>query len=380
MRKLPLILFITIIIFSSFFKLVIVPTFAQEEQEETEKEIIIPEQSLFCTDFPIYLEHESTSTETIPLPDNPNILGTNTFEGPGEITGTIELGDIKQPDFFLMNERLTSTLPKLLPLQLNEKVDVDVVVDDDDEKKLKSWEKHFVSGADDSITTTDQEENYIPDTKFTFPGWWTELLGRTKIFCGLLNACEAPKSLAIKVEQPDLDLLSSDLDNEKDSPCEQKNLVLAQKPEIETINKEFKTTSILKIIEEIIETIIGNFKEIFTRTRKTTTLENKSRGYLVGGKTLVAQSALFSSFIPHDINSLIKKTALNGPSSYLIKVDGYENVEAGENSQINSFQEEQQVRGRYCLQICSLYPPDQKFDIRTIDPICISCDPKDYQF
>jgi len=365
MKKLPLILFLAILIFPPYFKLSALPILAQEEQEENTEgaEIIIPENSIFCTDFGIKKSSVDSFSEKIETTNNQNAVQGATSEVKDD-TGEIWLENLEQPDFSLMENRLGSTLPKLLPKSLNESLDIDPA-------SLDTKTKHFIIGQGYD------EQTDIPHAKIKLPGWWTIVLEESKIFCGLFQSCDPPQKLALKVEQPDLDELMVNLDEEKSVECEKSEIVMAEKPEIDNEEKKFTTKSLFSIIKEIIKDLINKLRT--TTTTEETILQNRTRGYLVGGKTLADQSSFFSSFIPSDINSSIKDSSLSGPSAYGLDPDHSIIEEGKENSEKINFQEQNQIRGRYCLQICSLYPPDPKFDVSLIDPICISCDPKDYQ-
>jgi len=366
MKKLPLNLFLSFLIFFSFFKLPVISILAQQEEPEEntkEAEIIIPENSLFCTDFGIKKSKTDSFSEKIETGDQNVVQGAT--EEVREDTGEIWLENLEQPDFSLMENRLNSTLPKLLTKSLNESLSID-------RTSLETKTKHFISGEG---VDEEQAETNIPYARIELPGWWTAVLGESKIFCGLFQSCEPPKKLALEIEPPDLEELAINLNNEKLIGCEESEPVIAEKPEIDNEKKPFKTESLFSIIREVIEDFLNMLRT--TTITEETTLQNRTRGYLVGGKTLENQSTFFSSFIPPDINSSIKNSPLSGPSQYGLDPD-HSIVEEEDSKKIN-FQEQNQVRGRYCLQICSLYPPDSKFDISLIDPICISCDPKDYQ-
>lgn len=359
MKKLPFI-FLTLALFFFFTtpKIGLVSIHAQEETSNGNFEIISPENSIFCTDFRIKKSKTDSFSEAIGT-NNQNVVKGATSEIKDD-TGEIWLDNLEQPDFSLMENRLNSTLPKLLPKSLNESLNIG-------RSSLETETNHFIN----------DDQAIIPHAKITLPEWWTAVLGESKVFCGLFQSCEPPQKLAIKVEQPDLKELMANLDKEKSVECEKSEIVMAEKPEIDNEEKRFTSKSLFSIIKEIIDDLINKLRT--TTTTEETVLQNRTRGYLVGGKTLAEQSTFFSSFIPSDINSLIKNAPLSGPSQYgLDKDHSIVEEDKGDSEKIN-FQEQNLPKARYCLQLCSLYPPDVKFNISNIDPICISCNPKDYQ-
>jgi hypothetical protein len=381
MKKLPLILPIISLIFFSLFKLSVIPILAQEGQKENaeEAEIIIPENSLFCTDFGLeYYKNEGESLSAMTKESIESSCGNDLAD--------IELKDqeTKNPDFSIMDSRLQSTLPKLMPIQLGEKVNLYP-------ESLETRAKHFLvakEGASSCSIWEPPPDNTniesVAETKFTLPGWWTHLLGQTKIFCGLFSAserCIPPEKLTIKIAAPDPEEISSGIDLSKDRYSECKPAGEPAKgiaPELKTENPKSNFLS-----EWIKRTFLKGQTEkgeniYVTQTEKKASLENKTRGELVGGHTLVNQSEFFSNFIPNEINSSINDSPLASEAKYNISEDL--TIAEGDEKAANkeNYQEQNQVRMRNCLQLCSLYPPDPKFDVSLIDPICISCNPKDY--
>ena len=366
MKKLPLILIFILAFFILISKIGSIKLLAQEEVSEEDFELITPKNSVFCTDFDIKKSKTDSFSEKIETGDQNIVQGATNEVRDDE--GKIWLDNLEQPDFSLMENRLNSTLPKLLPGSLNESLDID-------RTSLETKTKHFISGKE---IYEKQAEEDIPYARIELPEWWTAVLGESKIFCGLFQSCKAPEKLAIKIEPADLEELAITLNDEEPTECEKSEPVAAKRPEIVDDERPFKTKSLFSIIKEVFYDIIDSFNSLkTTTTTEETTLENKTRGYLIGGKTLAEQSTFFSSFLPSDINSSIKDSSLSGPSVY--GLDPEHSIVDEEDSKKISFQEQNQVRGRYCLQLCSLYPSDPKFDISTIDPICISCNPKDYQ-
>lgn len=382
MKRLPFFLALTTLIFF----LNVSPLLAQEET------ILIPENSLFCTDFRMTYEksEEGPTQET---------QGSESCE-PDE--GEISLEDklTKQPDFSTMNNRLQLTMPKLMPLPLNEKVEI--TSNGESIEPIETRAKHFIvpdegAACAYNVNTMNSEEipvseEEIPETKFLLPLWWTELLGQTKIFCGLFSAserCLPPENLKIKIESPNPEEISENIDlyASEESPISPKEGYLV----CDNLGQKVKDTepslSILKNIfnfspkvkKSIFTKLVGTVEQFFMKTEKFAPLENKTRGVLVGGHTLGNQSEFFSNFIIHEINSGMDNGPVAGNAAYNLAEDFVINPEDQESAEKENYQEQDKVRIRNCLQLCSLYPPDSKFDVSTFDPICISCNPKDYE-
>lgn len=372
MKKLPLILILILTSFILISKIGSIKLLAQEENNQGFEEIEINAEnsSLFCTDFNV--DYSKENTEPVSLssqPENESLPGINDF-----VSGTLEIekDSLGQPDFSLMKSRLENSLPNFLPQKLNEEVEIDA-------ESLQTQARHYLIGEGDACPI-DGGETSTPKTDVELPSWWSNLIAQTKIFGGMFNAVEAPEKLKIKVtllEEKEEELFNQ-LDNETNTLCNKKdNPVVSENPTTYTTEPNFKSCSLLNRFISYIGGIIDNLFQGEQITKDEANLVNKTRGYLLGGKDFTQQSSFFKDFIPHDINSLIQDSPLETDVTYNV---------AGENISINdenakkmNFQEQNEVRAQYCLQICSLYPPDPKFDISTIDPICISCNPKDYQ-
>jgi len=378
MRKLPLFIFFLILI--NFFLPKVTPNILAQQKEinEEEIEVIIPEKSIFCTDFGISY-HQGSKEEVVA--DCPSETSSCDPNNTAEIW--LEGEETKQPDFSIMNFRLDSTRPKLMPLQLNEKVNLDT-------GKITTRAKHFVVSENttcpfnpEDTPSTSEVVNSIPETEFTLPDWWTTLLSQTKIFCGLFSAserCQPPEKLTILIDKPDneekLSALSNDIDiNDPEyAICDDYGeLARSQPPELKDIERTFNFTSLKKKIIAFFEEL----KKYFQTTTREANLTNKTRGVLVGGHTLTNQSEFFSDFLIHEINDSLEKDALAGNAKYGVSQDL--EITEPDKAEKEHYQEQNQTRARYCLQLCSLYPNDEKFDVNSIDPICGSCNPKYYQ-
>lgn len=372
MRKLPLVFIFTFVFFSSTSVVKSSHLLAQEEKINNEKfEYIIPEQSLFCTDFPLSYDSGEKTVD--------NSLGEG--EGwdsskPGEIW--LEKDETKQPDFSFMENRLNLVFSKVMPLRLNEQVNINP-----EKFKLNTRAKHFIINEEnyaeescpmEGVCIPGLAEGSIPETNFVLPEWWTDLLGTTKIFCGLFGNCTPPEKLALLIEQPNIEEISENINELVNTECV--NLderIVSEKPLIDDIQKEFNFwAKFRRWLEEL--TNQDSTKTIITKEKREAQLTNKTRGLLVGGETLISQSDFFSGFISHGINSSIEKNPVQSEAKYgsSLEIDSPE-------SEKHHYQEQNQTRTRNCLQLCSLYPPDSKFDVSLLDPTCKSCDPKDYK-
>ncbi len=344
-------------------------------QEET---VIIPENSIFCTDFEMNYEHSSEKPSQ--ATEEKSLEGCRAEPKPGEIA--LDAKETKQPDFSLLYNRLELARPKLMPLNLNNLVNLD-------DNSLETKAKHFVVPAGEAAckTTSDlsqttevkNQEEEVPETQFILPDWWTKLLGQTKIFCGLFSAserCLPPENLNIKIEQPSDDKIAEEINFSKNLPCNKSG-----KKVKDILPKELNTTQskfgfFPKFLTQIFSRVVEGSKKFFEKTEETAQLENRTRGILVGGQTLNNQSEFLSNFIPQSINSSIENSPLISNAKYEITGVSVENEDEANKEH---YQEQNQVRARNCLQICSLYPQDPKFDVSLIDPICISCNPNDYK-
>jgi len=379
MKKLPLTLIFIIpllIIFEVIFNLS--PLYAREEinnknfEEFEEIEINSENSSLFCTDFNV--EYSKESKESVSLSSQPKddeSPGVNGF-----VSGAIEIekDSLGQPDFSLMKSRLENSLPNFLPQRLSEEVEIEA-------ESLQTQARHYLIGEGEACPIG-EEEAPIPKTNVELPSWWGNLIGQTKIFCGIFNACEPSEKLKIKVSLPEekKEELFNQLDLETNALCLQRDdFVASENPTTDTNERNFKSCSLLSRFISYVGELIDNLFQGEKTTKEESQLVNKTRGYLLGGKDFTQQSSFFKDFIPHDINSLIEDSPLETDVTYNISGEGVSFGDDEENANKMNFQEQNEVRTQYCLHLCSLYPPDPKFDISTIDPICISCDPKDYQ-
>lgn len=312
--------------------------------EETGGETFIPESSLFCTDFEI----EQTNVSEVPSGSSAPVLATRV----DDVAGRIILEEENVPDFSVAERNLASALPKLLPQDLIDMLSIDTT-------KLKTNAKHFVMGVQDGGLVP-PEEGSTPETEITHPEWWTALLAESKIVCGIFGTCQAPKSPIIKYQQPAKGSFSYASACPGGEPAKDVSL---EKPL--TLIEEFRTRSIWEITVSLVQRIINGVTQFFTRTETRVRLVNRTRGNLAGGETLNQQITFADSFIPQEFKPEGKKGALLGDASYNLKPE--EDLK---------FQKQALNRLRRCMQLCALYPTD--FNIQAIDPLCPSCNTKDY--
>lgn len=329
-------------------------------------EVIVPENSLVCTDFNIDYEHtEEKHITPIPAPSGVQATSQSIFDGIfGTTTGNLDMKEEKAPNFSQTEKRLSLAFPHLLPQDLLEQVYVD-------KTPLKTNAQHFVFGKDKDGNPT-ALPTQIPETKVEQPWWWTSLLGQTKIISGFVNPIfPGTGKWAVKVQQPTAipTFSAGNL-----PPCDSKERAANESQDLALVKEEFETQSWWKtIIDRLINLI---------RTKKETHLANKSREPWVGGKTLETQSALFDFSLNEDQINRSENTPLNTESKFDVSVEGH-NADVGEGAKEVKYQEQSLIRRRFCLQLCSLYPsrgpgdPDS-IDISKIDPLCTSCDANDY--
>jgi len=320
---------------------------------------IYPESGLVCTDFDIEYKKESSQTAT-PTPIPTNVLAATQETGMKEFEGVLRLDKGDFPSLFSMTGNLNNALEKLLPANLKSSLSIDNL-------PLQTRIKHFVVGKDKDGNLTEPEK--IPETEAVQPDWFTKLLGITKIICGIFNICPPPDKLAIKVKQPDLEVLSNSLS--QNTSCRSgQNTTGETLANITHINEIFKTTSWWTKSTEIAEDPTTGRRTI--RASENAQLQNRTRGHLVGGETLNKQYPFLNSFLPADLVSKENYVLKNSADFYL----------APEHFQIKgeealNYQNLKAVRA-FCLQQCSLLP--RGTNIQNLYSFCPSCNIKDYPF
>lgn len=319
-------------------------------------EIIYPQNSSFCTDFEIEAKKSDQYT-TIEEPSGGH--GTSTENASGDVY----LNSNNFPNFSQMEKDLTVALEKLLPQKLKEKMNIETV-------QGETQAKEFVVGKGGDGTIIPPSKEKTPETKITHPSWLANLLGQTKILCGMFGTCPAPQSMEIKVEQSNQKIndeayltkcfLGKSADDKGSQP--------------EQTQSQFETPSFWQVITNVTRIIVDAVSDIFNwkvDKEKTTTLEARTRGQFFGGQTLATHATFLDSFIPEEM--------LYGTGSIYSQDNNYNVVVEG-NSQ-NTTKDHNyfgmaKVQLERCISLCSVYPDE--FDISTIDPICPSCDYHSY--
>lgn len=320
---------------------------------------IYPENSLVCTDLDIEYKKESIQITT-PTPTPTKILAATQETEMKEFEGILRLEKGDFPSLLPMTENLNNALEDLLPASLKSNLSIDNL-------PLQTRIKHFVVGKDKDGNLTEPEK--IPETEAVQPDWFTKLLGITKIICGIFNICPPPDKLTIKVEQPDLEILSNSL-SPNTSCCNGQNTTGESLANITHISEIFKTTSWWTKSTETTEDSITGRKTI--RTSENAQLQSRTRGHLVGGETLNKQYPFLNSFLPANLISTRNYALKNNADFYL--APEYFQIKSEE---VLNYQNLKAVRA-FCLQQCSLLPSST--NIQNLYSFCPSCNTKDYSF
>lgn len=333
---------------------------AQLEGITPTPEIINPQGSRFCTEFD--MAHQETNVNDsyfpTPIPSSGAVQGTSDEEVAGELKMTKE----GLPDFSLMEEDLTSTLNKLLPQDLKDMFSVQG-------NSLTGKAKHFVLGKRDDGTFKLPDSKVVPETDTAYPSWLTQLIGKSKVMCGMFGTCTAAKSLDIRI-QPFIAKVSN---SSYKSRCDLDSTEVVEKnPEVNPVQPIFKTKSISSI-SEVITDIIDEIKKIVIGRRTATTKVTELKD-ITSGVWPASNFRQYSSFqnasIPADF--LDENGPLKGSADFYVTNAV---ITPGGNDRVN-FQNFGLTRLQRCLQLCSLYPSE--VDIKSIDPLCPSCDKTDF--
>jgi hypothetical protein len=320
--------------------------------------VVKPENSLICNDSKIEykLENVQTLTPTPTPTPNQRIYGITQEKGMKPFEGMLRLDKIDFPLFSQIEETLSSSLEKLLPVNLKQNFSLDTT-------PLKTVIKHFVFGEDKDANLVQPES--IPETEISQPGWFTKLIGSTKILCSLFMSCPRAKSLNIKVIQPEIQELSNSIipntNCGKGINIEGENL-----EDFSSIRENFKTSSFLTKTIETSESSGGGRIKI----SESADFQKKTRGYLVGGKTLAEQSLFLNSFLPPTIASP-KNFNFKSGADFSLSPDFY----YFKGEEVLNYQNLGIIRN-FCLQQCMLHP--EGTDIHGLYSFCHSCDPNDY--
>jgi len=353
LKKLSIILFLISVLFLSQ------PSSLFAQNGDTE--ILDLHDSIICKDFDINYEEKTQSTSPAELtPSAEPTPGEDQDQPPKFFKGNIELNSQNFPDFSQMEETLSRSLKKLLPQKLKQTLPVKPPTE------LKNQAKHYVIGYDEEGNETINEDS-TPESKTTLPPWWPNLLKETKIVCGLLGSCQAPKSMAIEIKQaisaaplPGVSCPTTD-----------------QKPKNESIkvaavnSGEFSVTSIWERAVETFFDWIGEIWSKITETKESATFKGKTRENLPGGQTLNSQRP-FKPFIPHALIPAGRNGPLAAQADIIASVEG---KTAGGSNDI-AYQNLAATHREYCLGLCSQIP--NGINVSSIDPLCPSCDANDY--
>ena len=327
--------------------------FAQNGDTET----LYLQDGVICKDFDIDYKKISQSTSPAELtPGADQVQGAVTKWVSRHLTGKIELKGQNFPDFSQMEETLSRSLKKLLPQKLKQTLPVDPPTE------LKNQAKHHVIGYDEDGNETVKEDP-TPESKTTLPPWWPNLLKETKITCGLLGSCPAPKSMAIEIKQVNSAAPSPEISCPVGQ--ERKNESM---PKIDTVSNDFTLISFLEKIIEDISDLIRNW--ITTETTETVVLKGKTRENLPGGQTLNSQRP-FEVFIPHSLVPTNKNGPLIAKANIIASGSGI----TGDANDI-TYQNLAATHREYCLGLCSQIP--NGINVSSIDPLCPSCNAVDY--
>ena len=320
-------------------------------------EIIYPQNSSFCTDFEIEAKKSDQYT-TVEEPSGGH--STNTENASGEVY----LNSNNFPNFSQMEKDLTVALEKLLPQDLKEKMKIETV-------QGKTQAKEFVvgKGGDGAIIPPNKEKT--PETKITHPSWLANLLGQTKILCGMFGTCPAPLSMEIKVEQSNQKIN----DEAYLTKCFPGKPADDKDSQPEQTQSQFEAPSFWQVITNVTRIIVDAVNDIFNwkvDKEKTTTLEARTRGQFFGGQTLATHATFLDNFIPEEM--------LYGTGSIFSNENNYKVVVEG-NAQDTTKEHHYfgmaKVQLERCISLCGVYPAE--FDISSIDPLCPSCDYLEYE-
>lgn len=364
-------------------------------QASTDPEIINLKQGMLSTTFQIeYKDEEKSSQEVFagfvtdpneekPLPKEEKSTDVNPKF---TISGQLFLEEHHYPDLSTMNLVMSSALKRLLPKELDNQLSIKTT-------DLSGQTKHYVYGLyrEGETIIEDPAPIETPSQQTKAPQWWQEIIGKSKVLCGLFGSCSPPQSLNIEIADSQNNLAPPrKTGNNEGVKTEQ------SKPAETTIENENFAT--LSLVQKIIKTTTEYFKGLFetedesilawflktsqeeTITGKDETgqltLFNKTRGTVPGLETINEQAEFFNIFLPADIAKTNKET-VSAPLAAQAKYETSENLFPGPGSEKINYHNLGATRKNYCLTLCTQYPAD--YPISQIDPLCPSCNPEDYQ-
>lgn len=315
-----------------------------------EEEIIYPQNLPVCNEFNI--EYRQETEVTGPLPSS--IQSATTEKNLQKISGRLEVKDTDFPDFAAMENNFFQALAKILPQELKKQVSLD-------ERALKTKFTHYPQAQDENNKVVAAEKN--PEATFNQPAWFTKMLGETKILCGLLGTCSAPKSLNIKVVQSSLE--SSPL---PEGYCQsQQNISGDSVESLQNPQPEFTTKTWWQKITDYVEDWIN---KIFRRkTTQTATFLVRGAGPMIGGQTMSQQVTFADSFLPAEFG-------LQGNQRRTNETD----IQLSENFNIVGDQKfktpSAKIQKSLCLMQAGLYPSE--INAFENHPVCTSRSADDY--
>jgi hypothetical protein len=326
-----------------------------------EPEVIDLQNSLICQDLDI--DYQKGGSETITNTPTPtqavsSVLGTSQITGTSAFSGQFRLDKMDFPDILPMQELLAKALDRLLPTDLKSRLSIE-------SPALVTRVKHFITGKVPADQPQPTPQPPIPETEITQPAWFSQLLGVTRVICALFSVCPSPKSLTIKINQPDPDILSASI-NSQTAYCPQGYSVNGEALTINTINENFQTTAYFERNIETNQTPGGTT----TNMNEKAGLQDKTRGWLVGGETLNQQYLFLNAFLPLELVAE-DNFALKNQADYSISPEYYQII----SEEAINYQNMAAVRA-FCLQQCSLLPSDS--NISSVYAFCHSCNPDDY--
>jgi len=339
--------------------------------ENQEPEIIPLKDGLVSTDFEIDYQKETIQRQPTPTPAtaSSSALGTSqTLEKREDfLRGNLKMSQKTIPDFSQMENIFSSALTKMLPQNLKKTLSIN-------EKTLEGATKHYIYGTkkgdQGSIEKVSGQKS--PEETFRLDSWWTSLIGKSKVLCGVFGTCPPPKSLSLEIKTNEEYFPPEGIgDGRKALPAKEK-----ETKEINS-NPSFEVkTSFLKKITETIEEIIKNFFGWVKRTETNTTLINETRGVVPGAENINQNSSFLDAFIPAKEAPGTKNGPLKIKTSFEAQTSDEGTLTLKEGSEHIKYHNLGAAQKRYCLSLCSQIP--DTLNISEIDPLCPSCNPNDY--
>ncbi len=364
-------------------------------QSSLAPEIIIPRPGVATTNFEIEFKTQTKTTLSSPVCSHNNSPSDNQ-EGPlyeeGDLRGELFWLKHNYPDLSVMGRIMAGASEKLLPRILGETLEIRGGND------LSGQAKHHVFGRYQKIVLNSNGEEVVvdvedsnplatPTERVFVPSEWSQIIGQGKILGGLFGTTEAPNSVIIEIVNP----------TNTNAPPRKVNHVPtnirkeASQANSVIENKNFETKTLLQtlirttvsIVRRLIEDALAWIRQEDTEKNLLAqdklgglTLVNKTRATVPGLETINQQAELFSVFLPAN---LVKNQEgkISAPLAVEAQYQVSENYSLREGSEETVFQNLGRTVRNYCLALCSQYPAG--YPINRIDPLCVSCNPKDYE-